>query len=265
MPGKTPTKFPVITPLAAAIAALAMTTTAVFADANVGTGIATAPLKPDMPYVFVVNQGRSIKVQRSIQNSFKLPPGVHGVLNVTSEYCPPFCLQPLQLDMPVETVGEVEVVDFMATTLRDNKGLLVDVRGPKDHAYSTIPASVNYPAPVFKKSVGDPAFDAMLESLGAKRRGEVSQFTRLLEDWGLSDTTGLSQDWDFTNARELIIWSTGATSRVSPDAIRALLAVGYPAQKIRWYRGGMAAWAFWGFTIVPGKPFSPSAVRRGPG
>ena len=36
----------------------------------------------------------------------------------------------------------------------------------------------------------------------------------------------------------------------SPNNIRTLLRFGYPADKIKWYRGGMQNWSNLGFTTV---------------
>lgn len=209
----------------------------------------TAPLKEGVPYLFVVHQGKSIKVERDIFASFTTPASVRASLIHTAGVCPPFCLQPIKLDIPVETVAEVEVVDFMATTLRDDKGVLIDVRGETAHAIGTIPGSVNFPITIFKKAPDAPEFIDLLEALGAKPRGEVSQLTRIMEDTGLTDNELLSEQWDFSDAKELIVWSEGAMSGTAPDAARALVEAGYPASKIRWYRGGMPAWLYFGFTV----------------
>ena len=95
----------------------------------------------------------------------------------------------------------------------------------------------------------------MLMAMGAKRREERDWLTRQLEDYGLVDTSMLTEEWDFTDAKELIIWTSSAINPSAMQAIHALLAAGYPAGKLKWYRGGMAAWQYWGFTTVraPGR------------
>ena len=72
---------------------------------DISSGRATAPLKPDVPYIFISHQGRSIRIERDIDNSFKAGTDIRGELTQTSGTCPPFCLQPLQLDVPVDTVA----------------------------------------------------------------------------------------------------------------------------------------------------------------
>jgi hypothetical protein len=39
----------------------------------------------------------------------------------------------------------------------------------------------------------------------------------------------------------------------SPNNILNLLKFGYPADKIKWYRGGMQDWEILGLTTVPGE------------
>jgi len=219
-------------------------------SADPGGGIRIAPIAPDMPYVFVVHQGRSMKIERSIETSFKAAQGIRSTLAINSEACPPFCLLPLELDSAVKTVGELEIINFMIGKMRKSQGVLIDVRGDREYRMATIPGSVNIPVTVFQKDPWDKEFVTMLEDFGAVHRGEVSSITRMLEDWGLVDTSLLGKDWDFTNAKDLILWSNGPISRISPTAINLLLAVGYPAEKIRWYRGGLPAWQYWGFTMV---------------
>ena len=219
-----------------------------FADGGKGTG--TAPLAEDIPYLFVVHQGRSIKIIRDLNKAFKVPSNIRNSLAYNAEVCPPFCLRPLKTDdLPVESVSEAEIVNFMATHLRDNTGILIDVRNASYYSASTIPGSVNYFIQTIQKGPGDTEFDAILETLGAKRRGEVSWLNQQLENFGLTGSSEVTADWDFTKAKHLIIWAQSQTDKSPLQAIRVLLDAGYPAHKIRWYHGGITSWTFWGFTI----------------
>lgn len=208
-----------------------------------------AMLQADMPYLFVVHKGRSIKIVRDISQSFQLPSHIRNTLKGDAETCPPFCLQPLKLDdLPVATVSEVEIIDFMTNYLRDNTGVLIDIRNAKHHAQRTIPGSVNYFVQTIQKGVGDSEFDAMFSTLGVKPRGEVSWFTNQMENLGIADNNEVTDTLDFTNAKELVIWGEAQTDANARYAIRSLLNAGYPAHKIRWYHGGIASWTFWGLT-----------------
>ena len=51
-------------------------------------------------------------------------------------------------------------------------------------------------------------------------------------------------------AKTLILFCNGAWCGQSPTNLRALMDLGYPAHKLKWYRGGMQAWEQLGFTTV---------------
>jgi len=59
-----------------------------------------------------------------------------------------------------------------------------------------------------------------------------------------------SSPWDFTDAKILVIYCNGLWCGKSPRMIRKLIKLGYPAQKIKYYRGGMQAWKSVGLTTV---------------
>ncbi|MGB5337485.1 MAG: rhodanese-like domain-containing protein, partial [Gammaproteobacteria bacterium] len=65
---------------------------------------------------------------------------------------------------------------------------------------------------------------------------------------------GLLEDlWDYSNAKTLVVFCNGMWCGQSPNNIRNLLKFGYPAHKIKWYRGGMQAWEMLGLTTVKGE------------
>jgi rhodanese-related sulfurtransferase len=233
--------------IACASAGAVLPTSVALADA--GNTKDYAMLQEDMPYLFVVHKGRSIKIVRSIAQSFRLPSNINNTLVNQAQHCPPFCLQPLKRDdLPVATISEVGVIDFMTNYLRNSTGVLIDVRSATQHKQFTIPGSVNYFVQTIQKGIGDNAFDAMFNALGVKPRGETSWLTRQMENVGLADTSEVTDTLDFTNAKDLVIWGDAQTDVNARYAIRSLLDAGYPAHKIRWYHGGIASWTFWGFT-----------------
>jgi len=90
----------------------------------------------------------------------------------------------------------------------------------------------------------------VLESLGAVERDEVSPVLLMAESFGLMGGDQKTESWDFTKAKELLLWCNGPWCGQSPRAIRALLAIGYPAEKLHYYRGGMQMWQSLGLTTV---------------
>lgn len=204
------------------------------------------PLTKDKPYLHVIHEGRSVKVQRVQDPNYELK----GYFAKTARKCPPFCIQPIVPSPAIKVIGEVELFKFMETELRDGTGILIDARTPSWHKKGTIPGSINLPFTLLSKSVEDPEMIEALKTLGAKERGEIGFFQKLMEDWGWADTSYLSENWDFSQAKNLVVWCNGPACGQSPRAIRGLLAVGYPADKIHYYRGGMQMWQLWGLTTV---------------
>lgn len=219
------------------------------AEVAVGGGDFYISVSDDRPYVHVIHEGKSVKVQRVQDPEYEL----RGYFAQTGRKCPPFCLRPISAAPGVETVGEIEVLDFMEKELRDGTGILVDARTPAWYQRGTIPGSVNIPFTMLTKPATDPEMSALLKSFGVMPRGEIGLVTGLMEQWGLTDTSMVSKDWDFTDAKELMLWCNGPSCGQSPRAIQGLLEAGYPAQKLHYYRGGMQLWQLYGFTtIIPG-------------
>ena len=229
---------------------IGINTAAVHADASADK--ATAPLKPGVPYLFVVHQGRSIRIERAIYDSHKVRRDINSSMLHQAGSCPPFCIQPISLDVPVDTIAEAELVDFMLNQLRDGTGTLVDVRTRRNHESSTIPGSVNFSVQDILKGAEDEKFKAMLSEFGVKPRGETGGLAGLLESAGFKDAM-LTDDWDFTEAKELVFWANSAMDGIPAKSIGKFLEVGYPASKLKWYRGGLASWEFWGFNTYTAK------------
>ncbi|RLA00490.1 MAG: rhodanese-like domain-containing protein [Gammaproteobacteria bacterium] len=204
------------------------------------------PLVKDKPYMFVIHDGNSVKVQRVQDPEYQL----QGYFAKTARKCPPFCIQPIIPAPGVNVIGEVELFTFLETEIRDKTGIMIDARTPSWYSKATIPGSVNYPFSVLSKDPGDPELEEIIEKFGAVERIDVGFFTQLLERWGLADTTYLTEDWDFRGAKNLVLYCNGPACGQSPRAINGLLATGYPADKLFYYRGGMQMWQLWGLTTV---------------
>jgi rhodanese-related sulfurtransferase len=203
-----------------------------------------AKLTKDKPYIYVKHQGRSVKVERIQDPEFMLT----GYFAKTARECPPFCLQPLIVAPGVITIGEVELFEFMETKLKDQKGLLVDARTPEWYKRGTIPSSINVPFYTLK----DPDSVEVKHALalfGAKERIDVGSITLKFEKL-MGDDQHKTHKWDFTGAKDLVVWCNSPQCGQSPRAIKSLLKVGYPASKIFYYRGGMQLWKLWGLNTV---------------
>ena len=198
------------------------------------------------PYTMVNHGEELVKVQR-IQDTSNT---ITGTFTKTSRPCPPFCVNPLNIGNGVATVAELEVVKFMETAIHSGAGVIIDARTPSWHDKGTIPGSVNIPFTVFEKSADDPELVEVLERLGAKQRDDVNVVMRSLEKVGLFDGSEKTDAWDFSEARQLLIWCNGPWCGQSPRAIHALVTLGYPADKLYYYRGGMQMWQSLGLSVV---------------
>ncbi len=146
----------------------------------------------------------------------------------TSRPCPPFCIHPMKAAAGVETIGEIELLDFLQHEVADQTGLLVDARMTTWYDSETIPGAINIPFVIF--TTPSERRDRVFELLGAR----------------MTD----SGEFDYRQALTLALFCNGPWCDQSPRAIRALIRVGYPASKLRYYRGGMQMWKLFGLTTV---------------
>ena len=188
-------------------------------------------ITPDMSSVDVMHKGKKIAISRNQNQDNTVNPAYAR----TSRKCPPFCIQPATLATGVETIGELEVIDYLRKMADGDESILVvDSRTPDWVAKGTIPGSVNIPWTALNPAQGaDPI------SIGEILTGQFN----VREQEGL---------WDFSNARTLVMFCNGMWCGQSPNNIQTLLRFGYPADRIKWYRGGMQDWEILGLTTVPG-------------
>jgi rhodanese-related sulfurtransferase len=209
-----------------------------------------APLVEGKPYLHVLHEGRSVKVQRIQDPEFELK----GYYAKTARKCPPFCLHPMEAAPGVRTVGEVEVFNFMEGKLRDGSGLLIDARTDEWYKKGTIPGAIHVPFDRLALGPNDPKWGDILEPFGVKPRGEERLVQRTLGAIGLATDPLKTTNLDFTQAKDLMLFCNGPACDQSPREIQSLVAVGYPASKLSYYRGGMQDWQMWGLTtVVPGQ------------
>ncbi len=175
-----------------------------------------------MPYVEVEADGKTYKIERTQKEGSYLT----NTFALTSRPSPPFFIEPFSVSKGVETYGELEVLDFIS----HEKGIFIDARLANWYEKSAIPGAVNIP---FKHFLSESAEqERVLQELG-----------------GMYNKNG---EWDFSNAKTILLYCNGAWCGQSPTAINALIEVGYPENKMKYYRGGMQAWQLLGLTtIVP--------------
>lgn len=197
-----------------------------------------------LPGVNIIHKNKLVKIQRIQDQSHVLT----GSYTKTSRNCPPFCVQPMQVAPGVTTVGELELLNFIQTSLKDGSGVLIDARTPSWYNKGTIPGSVNIPFTSFKENAKPEVVSSALDKLGVnKETGSGSIINTAMSFF--SNKKVASSVWDFSKSKEIMLWCNGIWCGQSPHAIRGLLALGYPAEKIYYYRGGMQAWQSLGLTV----------------
>jgi len=178
-------------------------------------------LTAETPTVTVSHQGKEITIKRIQDTDHRLIDDFAK----TSRPCPPFCIHPMSAAPGVETVGELELIDFVKNQVKQGKGLLVDARMPKFFNSETIPGAINIPFVLFTGENADKVISLL----------------------GVTEKDGKK---DFSKAKELTLFCNGPWCDQSPRAIKALLKAGYPARKLKYYRGGMQLWKIFSLTTV---------------
>ncbi len=145
-------------------------------------------------------------------------------------------ITPMKLSEGVETYGELEVLKFLKeiSNKKDGSMLFIDSRTNSWYKQRTIPGAINVPFTYFKgKELSEDGKKALL-SFGVTKKGK---------------------SYDFSKAKELLIFCNGIWCGQSPKMIKSLLNLGYPANKIKWYRGGMHSWLSLNLTSTKDKVY----------
>ena len=178
-------------------------------------------ITPDMAYIYVYHKGKAVKVHRIQDTKHKLT-GEYA-----KQYRPEQDIQPIKMDSKIQTIGEVELLHFMKSKVNSKEGILIDVRSKKAYKEESIPSAVNIPAKIKDDKV---KMEKILKVLGAKRSGDGSL--------------------DISAARDVAFYCHGLWCSKSSEMIKTFLELGYPSNKIYYYRGGFQMWKILGFTTV---------------
>jgi len=145
-------------------------------------------------------------------------------------------VQPMQI-FGLKTIGEIEVLHFLEKVSDDpDKYTLVDARKVQWYLDATIPSAVNIPYTEVKYDEDVPEdFDKVLHTFNIKVIGDLKD-----------------HNYDFSEAKTAVIFCNGIWCGQSKMAIKDLLDLGYPKEKLIWYRGGVQDWYLLGFTTING-------------
>jgi rhodanese-related sulfurtransferase len=182
-----------------------------------------------LPSVTALHNGKTVLIRREENAAATL----RADYALTARQCPPYCIQPITLAHGVETLGELELLEYIENIYPGNSSsLVIDSRTTDWYDKGTIPGAINVP---FAQNSAGIATD--LPAVKAT-------FTALFD----VRHNGLA--FDFSHARTLAIFCNGPWCGQTPNYIRTLLQLGYPAEKLKWYRGGMQDWCALGLTVV---------------
>ena len=144
-------------------------------------------------------------------------------------------IAPMKIDKDIETLGELEVLDYMQKAQKDDSILLVDARTEDWYEKLRIPTALNAPFTLF--------------------RDKTTAIEELTLDFGVA--TKKDGALDFSKAKTLVIYCNGAwcgqSLQMIKDAKYSLINLGYPKEKIKYYRGGMQSWVVLGLTTAGSK------------
>lgn len=205
--------------------------------------LSTAPLlaadnkiSPSIDSVEVMHDGKPVTIQRGHDPEAHVP----EVFQKTDRGCPPFCVQPMVLVPGVDTIGELELLDYLHRAAEGDQSILVvDSRTPDWVMRGTIPGSVNIPWTKINIDTGG-TFETP---------AEADTLQHILADEFAADQ-GADGKWDFSNAKTLVLFCNGIWCPQSATNIHTLVGLGYPTHKLKWYRGGMQDWVSVGLTTV---------------
>lgn len=186
-------------------------------------------ITPEIESVSVMHGESMISIMRNQDQKNIVSPAFAK----TSRKCPPFCIQPSALAPGVETIAEIEVLDYLKRMSDGDDGILVvDSRTPDWVVKGTIPGAINIPWTALNP----------VEGANPISMGEI-----LEDQFNAKNLGGL---WDYSNAKTLVMFCNGMWCGETPNNIKNLLKFGYPAHKIKWYRGGMQDWEVLGLTTA---------------
>ena len=180
--------------------------------------------------VDIQHEGKTLTIMRNQDSNNTINPAFAK----TSRNCPPFCIQPLTLAPGVETIGEQELLEYLERVSNgDDSVQVIDSRTKKWVERGTIPGTINIPYKSLTDNSEENIIDILEDRFGVTRGSELL---------------------DFSNAKTLVLFCNGLWCGQAPTNIKKLLKLGYPAHKLKYYRGGMQAWESLGLTtVIPSK------------
>jgi len=182
-------------------------------------------IKEGLPYLDIDIDGETVRIERIQDTKHKLT----NSYTKTSRPAPPFSIQPYEPIKGIETISELDVLNFIKNERSSNTGVLIDARMPKWYKVGSIPGAINIPFPMLSPEGSNPFLSQIFQIFGAeKKNGKL----------------------DFSNVQTLLIFDNGPWCQQGVRAMKNLVEQGFPKSKIKYYRGGMQYWQILGLTTI---------------
>jgi len=140
--------------------------------------------------------------------------------------CPPYCISPMNIGK-IKTIGELETIHFISSLTKNIGRIVVDARTTLEYKKSTIPTAINIPYSMLNPK--SKYRDQILKLLGVKK---------------------LKNSWYFKRVHKLLIFDNGILDNKATKIINSLIKIGYPQNKLLYYRGGVDSWRRLGLTLL---------------
>ncbi len=141
-------------------------------------------------------------------------------------------IAPMKIDKDIETIGELELIDYFKKSEKNDSIMLVDARTEEWYEKIHIPSAINVPFTNFGNK--ENAIETVTLEFDVEKRKDGSL--------------------DFSKAKTIIVYCNGIwcaqSEQLIKDAKFSLLKLGYPKNKIKYYRGGMQSWVTLGLSTV---------------
>lgn len=175
-------------------------------------------IQKDIKSINLIHQGEPVDLQRNQDRSNNIMKFYQGTWRGKIQPMHPF------KPHPVETVAELEVIDYIDQISHGDDSILIVDSRPQSAVM--IPSAVRVDS---KQLLSHEAGLKAFKTFGV--------------EW-------VDNQWDFSQARTLVLYCNGFWCGKSPRMIRKLLVLDYPADRLKYYRGGMQAWRSVGLTTV---------------
>jgi rhodanese-related sulfurtransferase len=150
----------------------------------------------------------------------------------------------MHLTKKLETVGEVEVLEhILAASKKPKEYIVVDARTEQWYKQMTIPTAINLP---FNQLQYDEDLEEDDFDTPSAYQTYQANYKHLFKLLNIKES---KKGLDFSEAKNALLFCNGSWCSQSPKAIRSLINIGYPIEKLRWYRGGLQDWLIYDFTV----------------